>query len=231
MELTRPVELFDDFLALRTSDVWQPHTVGVGAVCALVNGEDDILGGVLALGVSATDNFKTDLKLVNGDAGAAFKITKNSGKRLWFEAKVKLLEVADLAAYLGLFNPEECAFGEGLGLDDTGLPNFNDGVYFRVLCDVSTEIDWAHSKDGVETEAKDNILANDAAWHTLGFYFDGVNTITPTIDGAPKPAYAVNADADNWPDDLALLPHLYIQTGEDVAKTLRVDWIRVLQER
>ena len=229
-----PVDFFDDFVTLRTSDVWQLHTVGVGSTCALVNGEDDVLGGVLALGVSAPtlpDNYMTDLKLVDGDAGAPFKITKDSGKKLWFEARVRLLEVAVLAAYVGLFNPEESAFGEGLGLVDTGLPNFDDGVYFRVLCDVSTAIDWAHSKNGTETEKKAGILTNDAGWHTLGFYFDGVNTITPIIDGIPQPDYAVDADHANFPNDLALLPHLYIQTAAEVAKTLRVDWIRVMQGR
>jgi len=236
MELTRPVELFDDFTHLVTGK-WQLHQAGgAGGSATIINAEDDILGGVLQLALAATDNHKLDLKLIDGDSGGSWKITLDSGKKLWYATKVRVPQIADLAMYVGLFNPAECAFGHGLSLDDTGLPNlsvngFQDGIYFRILTATPTEIDWAVAKNMAETEVKDCIKANDAAWHTLGFYFDGINTITPTIDGVPKPAYAVNADAANFPDDLGLLPHFSIQTGEDVIKVLKADWIRVLQER
>ncbi|GAI81777.1 unnamed protein product, partial [marine sediment metagenome] len=77
----------------------------------------------------------------------------------------------------------------------------------------------------------------------LGFYFDGVNTVTPVIDRVAQPAHEVAADADNFPDDVGLLPHIYIQNGAApaahvppadalvITKTLRADWIRVKQER
>lgn len=229
-------EFFDDFFYL-SSDRWQIHQAGgVGAAATLVNAEDDILGGVMQLAVTGADNHRVNLKLVNGDAGASWKITKDSGKQLWFATKVKVPQVEDLAIYVGLFNPAECAFGHTLSLIHSGLPNltaggFQDGIYFRILTATPTEIDFAVAKDMNETEVEANIKTNDAAWHELGFHFDGVNTVTPVIDRVAQSAHEVAADAENFPDDVGLLPIFSIQTGENVIKSLRADWIRVRQER
>lgn len=228
------VELFEDFLDLPG---WQLHqTGGVGAALTLLNAEDEIPGGVMQLAVTAADNHRANLKLIDGNTGASWKITKDSGKQLWYATRVRVPQNEDLAMYVGLFNPAECAFGHTLTLEDSGLPNltadgFQDGIYLRILTATPTEIDFAVAKNMNETEVHGNIVTNDMAWHELGFHFDGVNTVTPVIDRVAQSDHAVAADAANFPDDVGLLPIFSIHTGEDAIKSVLVDWIKVKQQR
>lgn len=79
-------EFFDDFFDF-PSDRWLTRQCGgVGGTAALVNASDVLIrGGVLALSVSATDNHKIGIKLGGDtDNGAAWVITKDSGKQLWY---------------------------------------------------------------------------------------------------------------------------------------------------
>lgn len=227
-------ELFDDFVDL-LSDRWQVHQArGAGGSVALINGEDDILGGVVALTVwgqgtvwgGDQHNHCLDLKLVDGDNGAPYKITKDSGKKLWYAIRLKLVQLKSQAVYVGLFNPAECAHDHGLGEDDTGEPDlsadgFLDGIYFRTLVESPFEFDWCVAKNGVQTEVEGDIAESDRDWDVLGFFFDGINTITPMINGVALPAHEILIDAvANFPDDLALLPHIYFQAaGTDLTGT------------
>lgn len=239
MTLEPCFEFFDDFFYFNSEKWLARQASGVGATATIINAEDEIRGGVLALAVSDTNNHKFGIKLGGGEGGGSWKITKDSGKQLWYATKIRLLQAEDVAMYVGLFNPEKITtVGKHMGLDDTGAPEFaaapdgwTDGIYMRILTATPDEIDFAVAKNMTETEVQANIVANDMAWHELGFHFDGVNTITPIIDRLAYPAHAVAADAANFPDDLGLLPRFYIQTGEAAIKVLKADWIRVRQER
>ncbi|GAJ06967.1 unnamed protein product, partial [marine sediment metagenome] len=130
----------------------------------------------------------------------------------------------------------------GTGEPDLSADGFQAGIYYRIKSATPAQIDWAVAKNEAEHEVQANIKANDAAWHELGFYFDGVNTVTPVIDRVAQPAHEVAADHANFPADVGLLPHIYIQNGAApaphaipdasvITKTLGADWIRVKQER
>ncbi|GAI44707.1 unnamed protein product [marine sediment metagenome] len=175
-------EFFDDFFYLN-SEKWQLHQAGgTGGTASLLNAEDDIPGGVMQLAVnSGVENnvwpgepapqagHCLDFKLVDGDSGGSWMIKRDSGKKLWYAIKVRMLEIVGVAMYVGLFNPAECAANHGLseipgddphvtpgtGEPDLSADGFQDGIYYRIKSATPAEIDWAVAKNVTETEVKE----------------------------------------------------------------------------
>lgn len=218
---------FDDFHACAYHDTGSPWTVdATGGTFLPGAGETVGLGGVGVLSVTNTDNNRINMKLSSTDVGGMFKITASSGKKLWFEARIQVVELADETMYVGLIDSATTRAGAA----DSGAANMTSGLYYRILTASPTAIDWACFTT-TEKAIKANILANaGGTWATLGFKFDGVTTVTPWINGVVGTDVVLVDDA-NFPSTVSLTPMLYLATGEAVAKSLYVDWIKVVQTR
>ena len=220
---------FDDFLELSLGDAtsrWTlDHTQGEAILAA---GETSGIGGWLKLGVTGTtaEDF-AQIRLGSTDTGCAFKITKDSGKKLWYETSLKAaVNLADASCYFGLV--DEAA--SEIGTDGTGAESVENGVYFRVLNDAPTELDTGVNKNTTETEVKANAGTLNTTARTYGFTFDGANLITFYQDGVAL-ADTVAADATNFPHDEALTPAFFVKSGDTGGEYIYVDYVKIVQLR
>ena len=133
-------------------------------------------------------------------------------KKVSIEVRVKLSSTTDVVSRLRLYF------------------DFNNyiGFYFNAAVDATWDIICRDG--GVSTDATSTIAADTSnhifriECHTHGsnhvhFYIDGVQTANSPI-------------TTNIPDDASdfLQPYLFIQTAEDVAKSLDIDYVVVRQE-
>jgi hypothetical protein len=121
--------------------------------------------------------------------------------------------------------------------DDTGVNDGEvvDGIYFRTISGVlgagGSSLDFATSRNTTEAEIKAGIATLVAStWIIAGFYFDGVSTVVPFIDGVQK-ANPVTVTATTFPYDVGLTPYIGMLDSTNSAKNLVVDWVKVVQQR
>ena len=225
-------ELVDDFMVSSIGDVtgrWMKDVVGAATTIGLASSVTYGLGGVIVLdaGTTAKNNY-ANLKVTDADAAlGAFKITANSGKKLWFAARFELSSVADECMCIGLLDGATTKpFA-----DDTGARNMTGGLYFRTLTASPTALDFARTRGSTEGVIKAGIKTLVAStWVIAGFYFDGVTTVLPFINGV-QASYPTRVDVATFPYDIGLTPYIGILAGANASKKLIVDWIRVVQIR
>ncbi len=225
-------EFFDDFMFSNIGDVTSKWMLdNTNGTVAAGSGATYGLGGMAIFNTGATDEDWVNLKGWDSDnAGGPFKITANSGKKLWFESKFYLTAVGAVevvAFYVGLMDgltTEPMA-------DATGAKNMVDGIYFRTLSDASTQLDFATTRNSTETEVKAaiNTLVKDT-FVRVGFYFDGANTVQAYINGVAT-STVVNVAATTFPYDVGLCPYVGIKTTEAVNKIAVVDYVKCIQMR
>lgn len=222
-------EFFDDFMSLPIDDTLAnptgyTYTGDENGDATLKTGE---VGGVLNLQTGATDNDETTLQLGSGASGTFFEITNANAKPLWFECRVKALQHADEAVFIGL---AEEGLGANFLTDDTGVPADKDFIGFRYKADASDEWDVAWRKSGQAEQEIADVVENADDWHTFGFYFDGVNTITFYVNGVAEATIAL-ANAATFPGGEELAPIIAIKTGSGATVQADIDWIKCVQMR
>lgn len=112
----------------------------------------------------------------------------------------------------------------GLCITDTDLlGGMTDGIYFRKV-DGSTTMAFVLEKDSTETSTNFGTAIAADTWYNLEFYFDGTN-VDWYVNGVlqTRPA-TTNLCNDEW-----LTPSVHVLTGQAVALTAEVDWIRSIQ--
>jgi len=111
----------------------------------------------------------------------------------------------------------------GLAVTDTALlGGVTDGVYFESV-DGAATISTVTEKDSTETQNDSAGTITDATDVLLELYFNG-SSVYFFIDGSQ-----VNVHTANIPDDEALRVSLEFLTGEAVANTCNVAWLRAIQ--
>lgn len=116
-------------------------------------------------------------------------------------------------------------FLAGLCITDTTLlGGMTDGIYFECL-DGSTDINFVLEKDSTETTSAAAVgTLADATDITLEFFFDGTYADC-WVDGVLQTRLATT----NLPNDEQLTVSLEYLTGEAVANTCTVNWMRAIQ--
>jgi hypothetical protein len=165
----------------------------------------DGAGGLLLLTTDAAENDGINMQVTK----EAFKLA--SGKPCYFGCRFKLSEVT------------QSDFLVGLCITDTDLlGGMTDGAYFRKV-DASAAMVFALEKNSSETTGAAVTLVADT-WYVVEFFFDGTN-VDFFVDGTIKTRIAQT----NLPDDEELTPSIHLLTGEGVAHTATIDWIRAIQ--
>ena len=153
-----------------------------------------------------------------------------SGKKSWFEARIKGLTVGDdeFALFCG-FAEEGLLAEDGLISDADALGDKDYIGFFRQAADGDT-YDTVHRKNGgaaVIVKA-DAVTAEADTYDKIGFYCDGT-TVTFYADGAAL-------------SDTALLATATVPTGEEMAfyfimnnkggadEVAQIDWVRIARE-
>ena len=164
------------------------------------------------LGVITTDDSENDG--INAQRrGEAFKLT--SAARVYFGIRFKVSEATQSDYFVGL------------AITDTDiLGGVTDRVGFEKL-DGSTSVTALLEKDSTETQVTAVMTQDADTYHTLEFFWDGAaNRVYFYVDVEETTRAASFA---NVPNDEDLRLSLQFLAGSSGAKTLTVDWVRVLQ--
>ena len=205
------IKYVDDFVAGPGTDTtvdsfWTVTRTEAGAGESTV-AKGDGAGGVLVLTTDANEDDGINMQLL----GESFKLA--AGTVLYFGIRLKLSEAT------------QSDFFAGLAITDTDiLGGVTDRIGFQKL-DGVTAVTCMLEKDSTET-LSGTVLTQDAdAYHTLEFYLDASGAVEFFVDGVSVATPAVT----NLPNDEELRVTLQFLAGATVAKTLTVDWIRVVQ--
>lgn len=233
------VYAFEDFLA----EIAQTTTVdslAVGSGVLAYKGNVDTEIASVADHLYGAIYMETDTTA--GDAGALVsrvfgKIVKNSGNRLWFEARVAPGDVDDdMGTFIGLVEED--------GADETVIdanPADNDATADVTLIgfyqnngdpdayDVLVKNDTDDAVVAVDDATNASALGDDGASLTdntfwkLGIRFDGRETIHFYVNGVEVGKYVVDSTVDQTNELAAIVA---VRTGDGAAELLKVDWVR-----
>lgn len=232
---TTAVEFFDHFLDFSLGAATSRWTAGTntGGTVDLGDAAESNtpgIGGFISLSVAGANQYDfATIKATATATGAPFKITENSGKKLWWEANITVGTVTDCYFMLGLMDPA----ADDITVDATGAEAVQDGFYFRTLLATETQLDTATNQNTTETEIGGNvgtIAANGN--YTLGMKFDGVTTLTFYLDGTALGDTVTIGDSGNIPNDVGLTTVIHAKDGTaggTADDLLHVDWVKVVQ--
>lgn len=170
---------------------------------ASINGTE----GLCAIVTDAAEDDGISAQLLN----ESFKLT-STVNALYFGIRMKLSDAT------------QSDFFAGLAITDTAiLGGVTDRIGFEKL-DGSTAVKFMLEKDSTETLSS-SLLTADTSYHVLEFYFIGGGGVEVFVDGVS----AATPATTNLPDDEDLRLSLEFLAGAAAAKTMTIDWIRVIQ--
>lgn len=206
---------------------------GVSGFTAATSGSDISMNadepvGALTLS-STTDNEDAGICILGG-LNTAGQIKFVAGKKFWFEARVKSLNITD--AKFGIF----CGFAEeGVNATTALISNADalndlDYVGFHKLAADGDKFDTVHRKNGgaAVTVKADAITLVADTYKKIGMYCDGT-TVTFYADGVALADTCALATA-TFPtgEELAFYFVAMNAHGDDAEST--IDWVRIAQE-
>lgn len=219
--------IFDDFMnpaSATASDVQAWASVddaGTGT-----NAFQDAAGGVYNVVTAAADNDHHAMTSVT----EVFKFT--AGKKLWFEAKVKVAEATtdDSTWWVGLTDTTTTG---GMQADAAGPLASYDGALFWKTPETALTLNFETSNAGTQNTLSAAWTTVTNTWTKVAFVWDGVDKVWP---------YAAVNGSDTWvpgtPQSLTAtgLEEMHVVFGikagpGGAAETLQIDYILVAQER
>jgi len=206
------VTYFNDFLMAQdyaTAD-WTQSQAEVGTGTATETLAADERSGALVLTNAANDTDFNEIQATEEN----YSLT--SGKRLWYETKIKIggTDITAVGAISGLYIT-----------DTTALAGATDSVRIEVA-DGAADILCKTEKNSTETSTDSGVDAVIDTYVTLGFYYDGAGSVEFYVN-----RNKVATHTTNLPDDENLCITAGVINGEAVVKTLTIDYIYVAQER
>ena len=196
---------FNDFFTYTAGD-WVVTETQAGATQALTAGD----GGLLLITNTAADNDLVALQ----KTPAAF--TFETGKKAFFRCRFKVSDATQSDVVIGL------------QVVDTTPLDVTDGIYFLKADDAATVIICRKNASTGSTSASAIATLTDDTFVTLGWYWDGVDTVQYEVNGVVTGSLT---SAATYLPDTTCTVSFAIQNGAAVAKTMTVDWVGVWQER
>jgi len=199
----------NDFLAEQdyAAADWTITTVEAGAGSATEALASDEKFGALLITNDDADNDSDSLQKTQENW------TMESGKRTWYETRIKIGDADDVDLFVGL------------NITDTTPLDTTDRAGFQID-DADASILCKSEKDSTETSTDSGQDAADDTYVQLGMYWDGVSTLEYYVDRSKVATHTTNV-----PDDENLTITMHVQNGSAAANTLTVDYIQVVQER
>lgn len=207
---------FNDFMSFNATSGEDYIITNTGAATEALSSAHGP-GGVLLLSNAAADNDLVTLQRPT----EAFKFT--SGKKLWFEARVKILDAGSDVTQSDVF--------VGLIITDTSLEaGITDGVYFNKPDGTAGTIQFISTMNSTPTtQAAVGTFVHNT-FINLGFYYDGGTAIEVYVNNA-KVATVTVALGTTLVNDEELTVTFGIQNGEGVSKVMAIDYHLAVQER
>ena len=190
------------------------------------------IGGVLRLSAPATGDTEAEIEAGSG-AGGIFAISSTAGAthRFWYEARVKVSQIASESAFIGLAKPGWAA--NSALADTTGAP-VSTGAFigFSLLAAAPTAVDAIYQKASttlVTVKAAAHTLVADT-YVSLGFHYDG-RKLWYYVNGV-KPAGVAGvmvSGNSSFPNGTVLVPAFGVKSSTTTISILDVDWFRAVQ--
>lgn len=189
-------------------------------------------GGQLQISTTASSNDEQYLSAdgLTSDANDWFDITLNSGRKLWYETRIKANQSGNnFSLFTGLFT--SAAVAANALVDTTGAIVDTNFVGFQIDPALGTSWIYTHKKSGQTVQKQTAIATNDgSAFIKLGFYFDGASTLTFWTNDVQK-GVSVDVSAATFPSGSGLVPAILLKSTSAAAKSAVVDYIHVIQSR
>ncbi len=191
--------------------------------------------GVMRLLTDATDNDSPALQAGSGAAGFAKIVGGRTGKRMWFETRVRCNSVTDCGMFVGL--GEEGFPADGWMTDDDAVMVDKDFIGFHTLTATPTEIDIQHKKAGqtqqITGEAAATLVVS--TWTKFGITYDpqagSEGIVKFWINGVEYiSARVTDTNAATFPDGEEMAPLWGFKNGTAASRTMDIDWWAFAQE-
>jgi hypothetical protein len=166
------------------------------------------LGGSMVLTADTAENDGVNMQLT----GEAYSFSSSS-RLTYFGIRFAINDADQVDAAVGLTIT-----------DTSAATAVSDGIFFRTV-DESAALEFIVEKDSVESAVAAATLT-DATYFTCEFYFDGT-LVTAYVNGSSVGSVAYSSAS--FPNDEYLTPTIAMLTGEAVANTLTVEWMRAIQ--
>lgn len=183
------------------------------------------IGGYLDIETDGDDN----------DGGAIFtepivEFVKDSGRKVWFEARLELGALADQGIFFGL--AEEAALDQDIIADNAAALVGESLIGFQILSDDTDAVDAVFKLDGgtaveIKSIMNSSALVADTEFK-VGLRFDGASTIDVFFDGVKVGSTTLSTST--FPDGVKMGAIAAIKTGTAAAVSMAIDWIRVAHE-
>ncbi len=202
---------FDMFGA--TGDRWTVvEDAGAGGTDAV----QDAAGGWYKHYCDGDDNDEAYL----ASEGESFKLA--TGKPCWFEARIKLTEANtdDANWVVGLME----GGGAANTMQDNGagpLADYDGCCFFKVDGTMAIQFETSIATAQVTTASVATFVSGTA--YRLGFYWDGVETVTPYLDGVAKTAHTMAATG------LEANVCFGVKAGGANEEAIEIDYIKCVQ--
>ena len=207
--------LQDDFFEFTEADTW---TTTEDAGKSGTDGINDETAGWYKNFCDGDDNDESYCHSV----GETWKMA--SGKPLWMECKVRLTEAAtdDANWIVGIM---EAGGDANTLLDNGGGPaaNYDGACFFKVDGDMSIQFETSIATAQVTADVVGTSVSGTA--YKLGFYWDGVSSVTPYVNGVAGTAHAM---ATTGGEANAVFG---VKAGGTNEEAIEIDFIKIVQIR
>lgn len=209
---TKTYGYFNDFFEYQDGDwVLSNNNDGTTAI------SDSLAGGVVVLTSDTAENDFDFMQLTKDDGtNDSETFLFATGKKAWFKIRLKFEVVADC----------ESVFGLHIVNTDPRNAAPSDGIYFNTDDGVD-EVDLIIAKDSIVTRVGGVHTMVDDTFVSLGYYWDGIDTVHYFVDDVEKGSVYIN---DNLPDDEYLAVSWGLESGSG-AEIMYVDYIGAWMER
>lgn len=213
------VKYLQNFEALPVDDTTHDPTEFTNTIVETGGGGDstvavtDVLGGALLITTDNAENDGYKMQLGHGAGGAGENISFAAEYPTYFGVQFQINDV----------DQTDCLFGVCI-TDTACIDAVSDGIYFRSV-DATGVVNFVLEQDSVETVNAVNTMT-DATDVTLEFLYWGSN-ISAYVNGVLAVTVA-DSDANFCNDELLRLT-LEFLTGEAIANTCQIAWVRLIQ--
>lgn len=171
----------------------------------------DLAGGALLVSCAGNEDDGYSMQLGNANSGE------------WLSLAAEYPTYFGIEFALNDADQTECFFGAAV-TDTALLGGVTDGIYFRSV-DETAVLNFVLEQDSVESETAVATLT-DGTYVTAEFLYWGSN-VQVYVNGA---LVATIADSDaNFPSDELLRLSMEVLSGEAVANTCTIKWVRLIQ--
>lgn len=179
---------------------------------------------------TTTANESVGISVLGGkNVGAQFVLT--SGKKAWFEARIKVNSIADSLAGVFCGFAEEALLAEDGVLADAGTLADKDYIGFHRLEADGDKLDIVYNTAGgaaAVDHAADAVTLVAATYKKIGFYCDGTS-VTFYADGVAVGTALALATAE-VPDGEEMAFYFVLNSGDGGDATATIDWVRIARE-